>query len=145
MKKILAFQTHFLLAFLGAALFLCLVQFFPKGVGYLGALTTAIFLIEISFHVGFFISHSDMAGPYTTIIFGFTNTMANLTGIIGPLIMASLVSEDGKEEEWQNVFYVAAAILAFSGVFYLLFGSSNRQFWAGGEDTPKQFLCFFSN
>ena len=120
-----------------------MVQFFPEGVGYLSALTMASLLIETSFNAGFFITHSDMAGPYTTIVFGLTNTMANLTGVIGPLIMAFLVSDAGTEEEWQNVFYVAAAILGFSGVIYLIFGTSNRQFWAGGEDKPKRLLCFF--
>ena len=120
-----------------------MVQFFPEGVGYLASLTVASFLIETSFNAGFFISHSDLAGPYTTIVFGLTNTMANLTGIIGPLIMASLVSDDSTEEEWQNVFYVAAAILTFSGVIYLVFGSSNRQVWAGGEEKRERFLCLY--
>lgn len=33
-------------------------------------------------------------------------------------------------EQWQIVFYVAAAIYLFGAVFYLIFGSGELQHWA---------------
>ena len=39
---------------------------------------------------GYLININDIAGPYSGIIFGISNTMATLTGIISPFIASTI-------------------------------------------------------
>ena len=83
-------------------------------------------------------------------MFGITNTAAQISGFLNPTIIAYLVpnvsiplrlalrlfficrlsSFQGTQEEWQNVFYVAAAISVIGGGTYVIWGSSELQPWA---------------
>lgn len=39
---------------------------------------------------GYYLSHSDIAGPYSGTLFGITNTMAQIPGFANALIVANL-------------------------------------------------------
>ena len=41
-----------------------------------------------------------------------------------------LIFQSQSREQWQIVFYVAAAIYLFGAIFYLIFGSGELQPWA---------------
>ncbi|XP_056291616.1 sialin [Pseudoliparis swirei] len=78
---------------------------------------------------GFNINHLDIAPSYAGILLGITNTFATIPGMVGPVIARVLTSQN-TIEEWQTVFFIAAAINLFGAVFYALFGRGAVQPWA---------------
>jgi len=58
-------------------------------------------------------------------LMGITNTAGTIPGIIGVLISGWILEATGS---WALVFQVSAAVAAFGMVFYLTFGSGERQF-----------------
>ncbi|XP_071171387.1 sialin-like [Mytilus edulis] len=79
---------------------------------------------------GYLINHVDIAPPYAGILFGISNSIASVTGFISPSVVGAITNKAQTQDEWQKVFYIAAAIYAFGAVFYLIFGSGELQDWA---------------
>ncbi|KAF3708010.1 Sialin Membrane glycoprotein SP55 [Channa argus] len=78
---------------------------------------------------GFNINHLDIAPSYAGILLGITNTFATIPGMVGPVIARSLTTTN-TIEEWQTVFYIAAAINLLGASFYTVFGRGTVQLWA---------------
>ncbi|MEP1510743.1 MAG: ACS family MFS transporter [Parasphingorhabdus sp.] len=74
---------------------------------------------------GFFVNHMDIAPEHAGTLMGITNTAGTIPGIIGVLVSGWILDTTGS---WTLVFQVAAAVSAFGLIFYLLFGSGERQF-----------------
>ena len=56
-------------------------------------------LHQLSISGGFYFSHAEVAGPYSGVLFGITNTMAQIPGFLTPLIVSSM-TVSGEMEEW---------------------------------------------
>ncbi|WP_373491351.1 ACS family MFS transporter [Parasphingorhabdus sp.] len=76
---------------------------------------------------GFFVNHMDIAPEHAGTLMGITNTAGTIPGIIGVLVSGWILDVTGS---WALVFQVSAAVAAFGLVFYLIFGSGERQFEA---------------
>ena len=74
---------------------------------------------------GFFVNHMDIAPEHAGTLMGITNTAGTIPGIIGVLVSGWILDVTGS---WALVFQMAAAVAAFGLVFYLVFGSGERQF-----------------
>ena len=74
---------------------------------------------------GFFVNHMDIAPEYAGTLMGITNTAGTIPGIIGVLVSGWILETTGS---WALVFQVAAGVAAVGLVFYLIFGSGERQF-----------------
>lgn len=74
---------------------------------------------------GFFVNHMDIAPEHAGTLMGITNTAGTIPGIVGVLVSGWILDTTGS---WTLVFQVAAAVSAFGLIFYLLFGSGERQF-----------------
>lgn len=118
-----------LVGMLGPAIFLV-------AAGYTGCnYTLAVTFLTISSSLGgvsasgFNINHLDIAPSYAGILLGITNTFATIPGMVGPVIARSLTANNTMEE-WQTVFYIAAAINLFGATFYTAFGRGSVQPWA---------------
>ncbi len=74
---------------------------------------------------GFFVNHMDIAPEHAGTLMGITNTAGTIPGIIGVLVSGWILEVTGS---WALVFQTAAAVAAFGLVFYLVFGSGERQF-----------------
>ena len=59
-------------------------------VSHVALLTIGMTLHEFAITGGFYFSHPDVAGPYKTVAFGITNTFAQLTGFLNPMIVAHM-------------------------------------------------------
>lgn len=98
------------------------------------AAAIAILVLAVSLtgfqYSGFLVNHVDIAPPFAGILFGITNSIASVTGFISPAVVGVITKESQSREQWQIVFYVAAAIYLFGAVFYLIFGSGELQHWA---------------
>ncbi|KAM8954076.1 sialin [Pelodytes ibericus] len=78
---------------------------------------------------GYNINHLDIAPSYAGLLLGITNTFATIPGMVGPVIAKTLTHEN-TVEQWQVVFYIAAAINVFGALFFALFASGTVQDWA---------------
>ncbi|XP_076437196.1 sialin-like isoform X2 [Babylonia areolata] len=98
-------------------------------------LTISVGLCGFQFS-GYFINHGDIAPAYAGTLFGITNTAATVPGILAPYVVAALTTNRTREE-WQNAFYVAAAIYFFGAAFYVLLGQGDIQPWADQEEPEE--------
>jgi len=74
---------------------------------------------------GFFVNHMDIAPEHAGTLMGITNTAGTIPGIVGVLVSGWILDVTGS---WALVFQVSAAVAAFGLIFYLVFGSGERQF-----------------
>jgi len=84
---------------------------------------------QLAMTAGFYLSHSDIGGVHAGVLFGITNTFAQIGGFVTPT-MVSYMTQHGSLEEWYRVFQVAGLIYIIGGFVYLVFGSSKLQPWA---------------
>jgi len=54
----------------------------------------------------------------------------NIASIAAPHAVGALTSHRSTRSEWQNVFFLSAAVYAVGAVIYVILGSGNRQSWA---------------
>ena len=117
---------------------------------------------SICWGAGHLVNINDVAGPYSGILFGVSNTIATLPGIISPYLVGLITAQvsintcrtriDNKfilifccsflkkqtQNEWKLVFYICAAITFLGGVVYVLFCDGNLQDWATNSTPTKK-------
>ncbi|XP_050396704.1 sialin isoform X1 [Patella vulgata] len=115
------------------------------GLGYIDCTqpTVAIILLVLAValtgpqYSGFTVNHVDLAPAFAGILYGFSNSVASVSGFLSPLVSGAITSKGQSRAEWQIVFYVAAGIYIFGAIFYILFASGELQDWAKVEDDSK--------
>ncbi|KOB67817.1 Sodium-dependent phosphate transporter [Operophtera brumata] len=73
--------------------------------------------------------HIDMAPNFAGTLMGITNCIANMVSINAPLVAGAILKDDTDAGEWRKVFYISSGIFIAGNVFYLIFGTSERQKW----------------
>lgn len=128
-RTVIVRKSFTVIGMIGPAVFLV-------AAGYTGCdYTLAVTFLTLSSSLGgvsasgFNINHLDIAPSYAGILLGITNTFATIPGMVGPVIARGL-TEQNTIEEWQIVFYIAAAIDVFGAIFYAVFGKGTVQSWA---------------
>ena len=113
-----------IIGFGGSIIALLLVGQVESAVGAIAIMTigSAIGGFAVS---GFFVNHMDIAPEHAGTLMGITNTAGTIPGIVGVMVSGWILDSTGS---WALVFQVAAAVSAFGLLFYLLFGSGERQF-----------------
>ncbi|XP_021945378.1 sialin isoform X2 [Folsomia candida] len=106
--------------------------------GAIFLITCSQVFIEFSFMGGYIFSIFELAPKFASSLTAMMNTFGLIVGLLAPPLV-SYLTPNGTREEWLLVFNLSAAICAFGGVFYLLFGSSELQPWAsdGGKGSPN--------
>jgi len=79
---------------------------------------------------GYGVNHLDLAPVYAGTLMGLTNTLATVSGFLGPQVVGALTYHQSTRAQWQKVFYIATAIYCFGAATFLVFGSGQRQDWA---------------
>ena len=82
---------------------------------------------------GYGVNHLDFAPAHASMIYGFSNTLANVSGIVSPQIVAALTPKSTKEE-WSIVFFLTASVYAFGTIIFAVFSTGNRQKWDTNEE-----------
>ena len=67
----------------------------------------------------------DIGPKYAGTLMGITNTFATLPGIVAVYVTGYILQVTGS---WDWVFLTTAGVTLFGMVFYLIFGSGERQF-----------------
>uniref|UniRef100_A0A1L8DE27 Sialin n=2 Tax=Nyssomyia neivai TaxID=330878 RepID=A0A1L8DE27_9DIPT len=86
---------------------------------------------------GYMVNPLDLAPNHASVIFGCSNTIATIPGIVSPLLTGFIVINKS-ESEWQIVFYITAAVYLIGCTVYWFFCRGELQPWAQtfSEDTP---------
>ena len=90
---------------------------------------TAVILLSISLGLGSFAfagvgcNHLDISPRHAGVLFGISNTVATVPGIVGVAMTGVLVDQTGT---YASAFYLTGGIYLFGLVFYLLFGTGRR-------------------
>ncbi|RUS68632.1 hypothetical protein EGW08_023606 [Elysia chlorotica] len=78
---------------------------------------------------GYLSNHLDLAPRYAGLLFGITNTMATIPGIVAPIV-ASALTPEGTAEEWRNVFYLCTAVALLGVAIFVALADGTLQDWA---------------
>ncbi|XP_071038026.1 sialin-like isoform X2 [Parasteatoda tepidariorum] len=87
---------------------------------------------------GFNVTHVDMCPDFAGTAFAITNAVANLMGIIGPLVVGYFTATGSTIHNWSEVFYTAAAVYFVSGAIFAIFGSAEVQQWGTATVEVKE-------
>ncbi|XP_069121261.1 sialin-like isoform X2 [Argopecten irradians] len=120
------------------AIFLIAVGYMDcfRQIGAVVLLTLSLAFCGFQF-ASFFINHADIAPKYAGTIFGITNTGASVPGILAPYVV-SAITQNKTPGEWRVAFYIAAAIYAVGGIFYIVFAKGRIQPWASEEEEDME-------
>ncbi|CAG9102021.1 unnamed protein product [Plutella xylostella] len=83
---------------------------------------------------GFKVNHLDISPRFAGILMAFTNCLANVTGLLAPVVAGYIIEGRPTQTQWAKVFYIAAGVYIFCATFYLCFASGRRQEW----DNPSE-------
>ncbi|XP_050534001.1 putative inorganic phosphate cotransporter isoform X2 [Daktulosphaira vitifoliae] len=126
------------LAHWGGALALFSLYFLNTSVvGAIVLLTTALTL-NSGVLTGFLSNHLDLAPNFAGTLMGITNSLANITSIMGPLIVGFIVTDNTNKDQWGIVFLIAAGVFFFGNLFYIIFGSAKIQTWNNSSIEQKK-------
>ncbi|KAJ6637399.1 Mothers against decapentaplegic like 4 [Pseudolycoriella hygida] len=78
---------------------------------------------------GYSVNALDIAAEYASVILGYSNTFASLTGIISPALTGVLV-QNQTVEEWRTVFFITAGMDLLGSIAYFFWCSGDVQPWA---------------
>uniref|UniRef100_A0A7G3AT52 Sialin n=1 Tax=Lutzomyia longipalpis TaxID=7200 RepID=A0A7G3AT52_LUTLO len=115
-------------AFVLQCLFVLLAAFLSNSVGIILSLTLSVGLGAFA-NIGYMINPLDLAPNHASVIFGISNTVANIPGIISPLLAGAIVTDKAREQ-WQIVFFIVVAINVIGCLVYWFFAKGELQQWA---------------
>ncbi|VVC37549.1 Major facilitator superfamily,Major facilitator superfamily domain [Cinara cedri] len=116
------------LSSLNRAVFMYLTAYSTTAVESLLYLTLAMGLGGF-YSAGFIVNHLDVAPQYSSLLLGISNTFGTVPGFITPML-AGIVVQHNSAEEWKWVFIIASIVQLFGGIFYVIFATGERLYWA---------------
>ncbi|XP_030023831.1 putative inorganic phosphate cotransporter isoform X1 [Manduca sexta] len=78
---------------------------------------------------GFKVNHLDISPRFAGILMAFTNCLANLTGLLAPIVAGYIIEGRPTQTQWRKVFYIAGGVYIFCATFYNIFATGRRQDW----------------
>ncbi|XP_048752020.2 sialin-like [Ostrea edulis] len=121
------------LAFIGAGVM-------SVAVGYITCeqrdVAVALLSVAVMFtglcRAGYTVNHVDFAPKYAGVLYGITNTVATVPGMVAPIVAGAL-TPNKSQSEWRYVFFVCAGFDLFGAIVFGLFASGTIQDWARDE------------
>ncbi|XP_076471836.1 sialin-like [Babylonia areolata] len=116
-------------SFLGAGA--CLV-----GVGFVDcehrSLAVVLLTIAVGFeglsYSGYIVNHIDFGPRFAGVLFGITNTVSTVPGVVAPEV-AGLLTPNRTQEEWRNVFYVCGSFTLLGAIVFGGFAQTDTEPW----------------
>ncbi|CAH2005198.1 unnamed protein product [Acanthoscelides obtectus] len=78
---------------------------------------------------GYHVNHIDISPNHSGTIMGITNGSSNIFGIIAPLFVQFIVTNEHDPNQWQVVFYITSGIYVLASVIFIIFASGEVQPW----------------
>ncbi|KAL7676387.1 hypothetical protein ACOME3_002641 [Neoechinorhynchus agilis] len=89
-------------------------------------------LYGVAWGAGFMVNANDLAPPIAGIVFGISNTLATIPGIIVPHVAGFLTKEGNGLDvawQWRTVFIISSVIWVIGGLLFLILGSGDVEPW----------------
>ncbi|KAJ6222360.1 hypothetical protein RDWZM_000905 [Blomia tropicalis] len=137
LKSVLHLPIHHTIALGGPAICLIMIPIVGCNLPSLVALLIVAMTIFGLNAGGDKINVVDISLHYSGTIYGITNAIASIPGILSPLVVGFLINLHGGIQGWNLVFYSAAGVYIFGIVFFLIFATAKRQPW----DIEPQSKC----
>ncbi|KAK0061544.1 sialin-like isoform X1 [Biomphalaria pfeifferi] len=107
------------------------------GVGFIGCehrnAAVALLAIAVGFeglcYAGYMVNHVDFAPRYAGVLYGMTNMVATVPGIVAPLVVGAL-TPNKTQEEWKRVFYICGAFTLVGTIVFGGFAVGELEPWA---------------
>ncbi|XP_016938903.2 putative inorganic phosphate cotransporter [Drosophila suzukii] len=94
-------------------------------------LTCLIFIVGMglngAIYSGFKINHLDLSSRFAGFLISITNCVANLVGLLAPMVAGHVIDQRPCVENWRIVFFIAAGVFIFTASFYNIFASGKPQ------------------
>ncbi|EDX01169.1 putative inorganic phosphate cotransporter [Drosophila yakuba] len=94
-------------------------------------LTCVIFILGMglngAIYSGFKINHLDLSPRFAGLLISITNCVANLVGLLAPMVAGHVIDPKPSVENWRIVLYIAAGMFVFTASFYNVFASGKPQ------------------
>ncbi|GFT34376.1 hypothetical protein NPIL_567541 [Nephila pilipes] len=106
--------------------------------------TIIIFLYSLLLYLngfkysGFNVTHVDMCPPLAGILFGLTNSIASLSGVVAPNMVGAFTQSGNTKENWNKVFYVTAGVYFVTSTVFDLLVSAEPQKWNTNKASEKK-------
>ncbi|XP_025422383.1 putative inorganic phosphate cotransporter isoform X2 [Sipha flava] len=113
----------------GGALALFVLYLFDTSAMEAIILLTVALSLNSGIFTGFLTNHMDLAPNFAGTLMGITNSLANITSILGPLLVGFIVTDSSNKEQWGMVFLYSAAIFFVGNLIYVIFGTAEIQPW----------------
>ncbi|XP_059613114.1 sialin-like [Phlebotomus argentipes] len=123
-------------SFLAQTTFMMLAAFLLHPVWSVVSITLAVGLGAFAI-CGYMVNPLDLAPNHASVIFGLSNTVATIPGIVSPLLTGIIVTNK-TNSEWQIVFYISASIYLLGAFVYWFLCRGELQPWAQTFPTDQQ-------
>ncbi|XP_053964654.1 putative inorganic phosphate cotransporter [Anastrepha ludens] len=94
--------------------------------------------VNSSAYLGFLTNHIDLSPNFAGILMGVANCMANLMGVLAPLLVGFIVTDTKNVNQWRTIFYVTAAFYFVGNLLFILFGQTTIQKWNYPKEEQQQ-------
>ncbi|CAH1773654.1 unnamed protein product [Owenia fusiformis] len=81
---------------------------------------------------GYQVNHVDIAPRFAGTLFGITNTIATIPGMVAPILIGRM-TKNGTRDEWQSVAFMNTAINLLGTIFFITMGKGEIQHWAQAQ------------
>ncbi|XP_060843130.1 putative inorganic phosphate cotransporter isoform X1 [Rhopalosiphum padi] len=96
-------------------------------------LTVAILTVGVglngAIYSGFKVNHLDISPRFAGILMSLTNCLANLAGLLAPIVAGYVIDKRPTQAAWRVVFITSAVVYMVCCTIYLIFGNGTRQPW----------------
>ncbi|KAF2360568.1 Major facilitator superfamily [Trinorchestia longiramus] len=93
------------------------------------SLLTAAVGVNGAANSGFGCSYLDLAPNFAGTLMGLSNTLANTSGFLAPMMVGALISGQETLDRWRLVFIITAVIIVAGNLFYVIFYTGEVQPW----------------
>ncbi|XP_067632674.1 sialin-like [Eurosta solidaginis] len=90
---------------------------------------TIIVAITTFIHFGFAVNHLDLAPNFAGTLMGIITSAGNVMSIFAPLVVGYIVTDTTNVRQWRVIFSIAAALIFFGNLTFLIFGTAKIQLW----------------
>ncbi|XP_075977973.1 putative inorganic phosphate cotransporter [Anticarsia gemmatalis] len=124
----------------GPAIALITLALVPVDIIMAIVLLTVAVGINAGAYTGFLLVHLDMAPNFAATMMGITNSLSSLVSILAPLAAGALIQDETEPLEWRKVFFLSSGVYIACNLFYVIFGSSERQKWNEPDDVANKTI-----
>ncbi|EFN85104.1 putative inorganic phosphate cotransporter isoform X2 [Harpegnathos saltator] len=128
------------MAFWGPAIALACMSVIPRNNStYALALLIVAVGLNAGSLCGFQVNHIDLSPNYAGTMMSITNCIASVVAILAPLICDQIIiTDETNVHQWNNVFYVSAAIYFLGNLAFVIFSKGEVQWWNDPDEVEAR-------